>query len=176
MATMPDWRERLHGRQGVLTVVALAVLLFSLWFIYKNLFSASSPPPVRDVYYYDLGTKQLFVAKNTDLPPIQTASGAKNGVQAWVYGCGDCAEKNRFIAYLQRYTDAGQRALQAAKDAGPKGPLVLPTTPDAGIEVSAADGTQWWPFNSVEAQKLMVEGPAGHCPSGTRPVLCTPGR
>jgi hypothetical protein len=167
-------RQWTKANPAVTVAAAVAVLILALLYLWYSL----SGPSMRtnfDVYFYDLGTKQLLTVANTELAPIDTSSGAKMGVQAFVFGCGDCKAAHRFIGYLQRYTDAGKAEVMTQRQAAVNPATDHPPMPaDFGMEVASVEGGKWVPRNSDAGQKVMEEQVGKHCPPGTRVVPCMP--
>jgi hypothetical protein len=70
-------------------------------------------------WYYDLNTKQLFVAEVTKHIPIDAPSGpapdgTKAGVRAFVFSHGSCADPaRRFIGWLETIDPSGKRLIRA---------------------------------------------------------------
>ncbi len=136
---------------------------------------------VVDVYFYDLGTDQLFAAPATELPPIDAPSGAGNGVRVYVYGCGDCSDANRFIAYLEKYTPHAKAAQEKLMNVGPDADPNLALGYDdlmmeGGLLVRAVKGGPWVPMYSDEGMKIASEVLDEDKCKGTRLVPCLPGR
>jgi len=176
MAGNSQVREWANSHPKPIIAAAAAVILGGLVYLFYPS-RAQSVAPVPNVYYYDLASKKLFVATGTELPPIDAPSGKDLGVAALVYGCNDCAEPHRFIAYLLRYTPAMRQA-QIADWADQKkfGAPTLKNLPNLsdGAEVRGADDAQWVPFNSDAGQKLTGADLAAHCPGG-KLIPCLPG-
>lgn len=69
-------------------------------------------PPQEEVYYYDLGSKELFNVKLPAFPPVEAPSGHKQesgqpgGVRAHLFSCGECNKEEQFIGYLENMTKA----------------------------------------------------------------------
>ena len=143
-------------------------------------------PGVFEVYYYDLGKAgsgnpldALFSDKSDKVPPIDAPSGPNNGVLAQVYGCGDCAKANRFIAYLQKFTPEAKKARMAPPKTDAQGQPTMPN-PDEyndmmnGILVASPDKpTDWYLIYSPQGQQI-TEGASGKCPPGKKLKVCFP--
>jgi hypothetical protein len=155
------------------TVLVLAAAGFGIW---HGLGLTSAPQNAADVrvYFYDLGTKQLFAAKRTEIPPIDTPSGPKMGVRARVYGWGSKPREHLFVAYLERFTDKAKESMEAQIKQGTYDPLnaPLPVGQEA-MEFRAVEGNVWVPGNSAQGSDLASE-PYKHCPPGENAIELDP--
>ncbi|MEX0777734.1 MAG: hypothetical protein WD042_18680 [Phycisphaeraceae bacterium] len=170
MGKMRDW---VNNNSAVVTVGAVVLLLISLAVI---VYSTKSSSGVRNykIYFYDLNSGQLFAEESTKLPPIDTPTGKDNGVWAFVYGCGDCSEANRFIGYLQKLTPEMKEA-QLKAQSGETGEMMPPYEGDMdqGTLIRLKDSGEWVPMYSEEGQKIMTSI-EGKCPADQRPKHCRP--
>jgi len=79
--------------------------------------SNKTGPVTRPLWFYDLGSKQLFIASSKLVPPIDAPSGPLSdgspaGVRAYVFTCGDCADPDkRFIGWLERNTTQNENQI-----------------------------------------------------------------
>lgn len=112
-------RERLTVRKAV----AIVVILFCFGYVYRTFMSPSRPSLAPGVFYYDLGTGQLFTGRLVDLPPIPAPSGlhlpdgSDAGVRAHVYACGSCANvSDHFVAYIETTTPPVRDLLASIKE------------------------------------------------------------
>jgi hypothetical protein len=115
-------------------------------------------------------TGDLVAAKLKELPPVTLPSGHQ-GVLAHVYACGDCAKSDeRFIAYLERYTEQGKANLSQV------GQPDQPINPTAGLEVAVApqadEEPKWVSVMSGEARSITT-AKNRRCPGGDV-VACYP--
>ncbi len=176
MGKARDW---MNNNSAVVTVAAVMLLLVSLAVIVWTMKKPTMSGRIVDVYYYDLGNGQLFAAKATELPPIDAASGPGNGVRAYVYGCGDCSEANRFIAYLEKFTPEAkamqEKMMNPDPNADPNMAPELRDMEDGGTLVRAVEGGQWVTMYSEAGMKVSSEL-EGKCPAGVRLIPCLPGR
>ena len=105
------------GRNPLVTVVAVVVLAVALIFIFRQS-AGSGGPQAGNANWYDMGTGELyggFKMGEADLPPITLPSG-NEGVMAKVFSRTSCDIKaDRFIGYLEKYTEKGKVAMKAAK-------------------------------------------------------------
>jgi hypothetical protein len=116
---------------GVASALALVVLFMSL---------SDGRPRARVVtqaWYLDLNTRKLFAGPIREVPPIPAPSGpyqgGHGGALAHVFGCGDCSESDRRIAFLEVYTPKAAAVLKADLDRRSK---AQPTGPVAGFTES----------------------------------------
>jgi hypothetical protein len=149
MALMDKIREPAVGggiAGGLLVIAVLVVLLQK---------DDDQVRPVQTTgWYYDLKKNELFVGVASQLPPIPAPSDQgtqdKSGVRAVVFACGSCAvEADRFIAYLERFTDEARQANAQGQNIGAK-----------GREIREEKGTQWVEIESEEGKRVLGLGPA----------------
>lgn len=175
-------REWLNNNSAVVTVAAVVVLLLALWIIIRVNRGPSPMAAPTAAYYYDLNKNVLFEDKIDKIPPFDTDSGKDAGVTAYVFGCGDCKEKNRFIGYLERYTPEGKKQRQYREEQMKKLPPNQPPPPELIMmmdesrvkEVRAAEGGPWVPMMSPQGQQI-IDKVGDKCPPGTRVISCFPG-
>ncbi|MGE3806777.1 MAG: hypothetical protein AB7K24_19080 [Gemmataceae bacterium] len=106
-------RKLINDRPGTVVVVVVLVMVaatFPYW--WPTLASAPSGPTGPQAFFYDLNTRELFVADAVP-GPIETASGpfegGPAGVRAHVFACGRCVDKDlRFIAWLSKPDKDGE--------------------------------------------------------------------
>ncbi len=74
-------------------------------------------PKVETAYhYFDLKSNQLIEGPMDKFAPITAPSGGE-GVRAYVYSCGDCADPaSRFIAYFFKNSPAAKKLLEDSAD------------------------------------------------------------
>jgi hypothetical protein len=123
-----------------------------------------------DVYAYDTQAKKLVPVKPDVLSRLPDGTLAP---RAYVLGCGDCEEANRFIAYLERFDEPGWNLLQSAR--------TKPLTPAErkivaqGHQVRSPESTQWLGFDSADAAKMMKERRSDKmCKDGKKLIRCEP--
>ncbi len=102
----------IHTCAASLTLIVFCLTCNAV-FLTKPAVEAAAFEQVPQHWYYDLNTKQLFVAKSGQVAPIAAPSGpykgagakGKNlpaGVRAFVYSCTSCEVKSRqFIGHLE---------------------------------------------------------------------------
>jgi len=156
--------------------LSLALLLAMAALAHLGLQMFSGPQrPQNLVYFYNLKTKTLFAASDRLLPPIGTESGPDTGVKAYVYTCDSRNDPSkRVIAYLEKMTLAGQRAVaQALKDdkSGIGLGLAMDKLGSSLLVRNLADET-WYPKNSPQGLALMEAG-IKSCGSD-HPIICLP--
>lgn len=123
-------------------------------------------------WYFDLNSGELVTADSKELPPITLDSGHL-AVLAYVYACGECAnESNRFIGYLERYTDSFKEDVRAGRPPGQGDAMEARM---AAVEVAAAprdgESPQWVAMMSPAASHIRNVGQ--RCPDG-KAVSCLP--
>lgn len=165
-------RNWLNNNSAMVTILAVVILILSLGFIIISNSRPSYTPRVIDVYYYDLGAKQLFVDKSDKYPPIATPTGEMKGARAYVFSCGDCKdESKRFVGYLEMYTPAAKDALENPK---PINPDDMPGVDvfEEGRMIRGVNDADWVKANSMEAFNIQdaVQTRCGEVP----PKSCLP--
>lgn len=157
-------RETLKDKPWIGAVVAAVVLIVALW----RPWSGGGASGGR--WYYDLSSGDLVAADIKELPPVTLPTG-NQGVTAHVYACKDC-NSDRFIGYLERYTEQGKQNMGKEWNPAQGG---MPPNPAAGIEVAAApakgDSPQWVPMMSPAA--VSIQNVSSRCPSG-KMLTCNP--
>ena len=111
-----------------------------------------TPPLPSLTYFYDVNTKQLFVADFDAIPPIAAPSGEGAGVRAHVMSCGDCSKpEDQFIGYLSRYSDDARRIMLNADKHTDE---AVDKARREGQLVRMIDGEVWLSWDSKEANVL----------------------
>ena len=104
-------REWMASNPSPVVAMVAAVLVLSMAIATA---AAWAPSPRHDdpiLWYYDLGTDELFQAVH-QVAPIDSPSGARKGVLAHVFACGQCTEGEMYVGYLEKFSDEA-RALQS---------------------------------------------------------------
>ena len=164
------------AKRVLIGVIAGVVLVVSVMAIFRQARGPSLPSLPTSEWYWDLNTRQLFSAPLGQIPPITAPSGASKdgslaGVRAHVFGCGDCSEAKRFVAYLETYTpEVKQRLLEFRENsrskerprAGPElnmGDVMIDTNLRMGTAtvVKRVDDPDCVPMKSEEGQRIVQE-------------------
>jgi len=124
-----------------------------------------------DVFYYDLGTGQLFADSPGQVPPIDAPSGPGVGVRAYVFSCNDCSdEQQRFIAWYERQIPASKRLQEDPNAAVTADDLI--DVLSAPIEISE-DGKQWKPLHPILYMQWQINKRQTLCGGGAT-LECKP--
>lgn len=126
-------------------------------------------PVTNTVYYYDLGTDQLFVAPPADVTPIDAPSGKDNGVRAYVFACGDCSGQT-FIGWLERTAPAA-RKMRDNNSAVSVDDIIDAYT--AQIERSDDRGKTWQSQHAIHYMQWQLQQRKQMCP-GSIATECRP--
>ena len=170
------------NRTVLIAAACVIVLLASLGAIVWQWRGGRNPPIPRREWFFDVNTHQLYVVPRGQISPADAPSGplpdhTPAGVRAYVYGCGDCAEAHRFIAYLEMSSPELQAKMKAPIDDGsaePRRPAYGEATPGRGTLVSRADEIQWFEMTSPEGQQILAQSLNNRCPAGVIPSICFP--
>lgn len=169
---MPKVREWVNRNSAIVTIGAVVVLILSLGTI---ILSQGGRAPVRpvDVYYYDVGTGDLFQEKNTLIPPISAPSG-KPGVRAYVFACGDCGDDSkRFIGWLEMYTPDAKRIMTSPPTEAEN--MDAFEVMERGHLISVPGNNEWVSMSSEEGFEIM-DSIQNKCGEGATVSSCFPGR
>jgi len=187
-----DFRKFINQNSAVVTIGAVTVLVLALAAIVLQMQGpgAGARGP-QDIWFYDLNTGELFVAKSNKLPPIAAPSDGTEqdenpsipaGVKAHVFSCGSCQdEQERFIAYLETYPPDVRDKLMAFRENPPNYEEISEEDQRllAGVEeammVRALDSNRWVNAMSEAGGEVTMAAFRGQqCPDGEPPTWCTP--
>ncbi|MCC7191866.1 MAG: hypothetical protein IT444_03695 [Phycisphaeraceae bacterium] len=184
-------RDWVNKNSAVVTILAVLILILSLAAIVWNSTPTSYKPV--DMWYYDMGSEapdhldRLFAGKGNELPPIASPSGKLNengepmGARAWVYSCGDCADKkSRFIAYIEVYSkEAKELFTNPAKVSTSAMPPPLRPEDmlkqEEGHYIKEPDSDKWYQFQSPEGNNIRMKVLEKCGDIKTPPKMCYPG-
>lgn len=181
-------KKRLSESRTVTAFVSLVVVLTCGYFIFHRTVGSQAIPttPWANAWFYDLNTKQLFVAKQTNLPPVdsptgQTAEQTPAGVWAYVYTCTTCDDpKNQFIAWIEKLTPQAKSELHAMISSmkhgyGEINPFETLNLWDQNgrLIASTERPTLWYPSTSEEGETLRTDS-LKRCGDGIEPKACPP--
>lgn len=180
-------RDWMNNNSALVTIAAVVLLVISLGVI---IMQTRGPGSVRaiDLYFYDLNTGKLFVAKSDHIPPIKAPSGPfgeqglPGGVRAHVFSCGECGDftgmtaeqvvqAGGYIAYLEMYTPQGKAALTADPSDPNAAPMMI--DPMEQTLVKPVDGDQWMSMYSERGYR-MTDAAMQQCPDGSPGQACRP--
>jgi len=151
MAKQLNLREKLSQNSSIVAIACMVALALCLAIIF---WPESSPPPRGQAYFYNLATGDMLFADADLLAPFKNEAN-QDIVYAIVYGCGSCDEKDRFVAYVEKYTKAGKAAMKQLQDPDIKGAERTQLSEEAwgGRLRHDLDGPpdKWAPVNSDEA-------------------------
>jgi hypothetical protein len=126
-------------------------------------------------WFYDLSEKKLFAASQNAVPPIIGLDKKEaDAVRAVVYSPSGNCEKDRKIAYLERYSPELKAQFEAAK-ANPDADIArMPRSlAQSHTFVRRVDETEWHAMDSEEGGKIVGEWRV-NAPRGTEPIICVP--
>lgn len=142
------------GKNPVVAVIAVIILLVAVFFIFKQMgLGGGGYGSAKDAYWYDVDTGELF-GHAAVLPPIEAPSGGE-GVRAYLFACNDCDDKSdRFIGYLERYSEEGRRILKEEQDKG--NPMARALAME-GAEIRRDTDEEWLPAMGDDGKALRQE-------------------
>jgi hypothetical protein len=125
-------------------------------------------------YFYDLSEQKLFTAPQDSVPPIMGTDGkVADAVRAMVYSpSGDC-EKDRQIAYLEKYSLELKQQFETAK-AAPNQDIARMSRGAAQSHtfVCRVGQPNWFAINTQEGERIIDEWRFAH--PGKNPTICIP--
>jgi len=150
-------------RQTIKLAVAIGLLVVTAWFLFR---AKGNGPRIESVYFYDVGSGELYSEAVETSPPTTAPSGSE-GVRAFVFACNDCDDaSDRFIGYLRKFSDA---YVSAVKSGNPEIPAEVIM---AANLVRITDDQRWFVTESPRGQAILT-GPQQRCESQT-PQECLP--
>lgn len=149
-------RAFLNENPVLSAVILLIVLAGCVSFLTWWMMPRPTPEPETMAYFYDLNTKELFVAPATSVGPLETESGPYRGmpagVRANVYSCGPMVKDAvTFIGFLEVPTEA------VPEDQRPPSVELSEDNEENEVLIRRPDGDQWYVIGSPEAQAIMAE-------------------
>lgn len=187
--SMRTWMEE---HRGLVTLAAVLLLAASIGVGFWQLRPSYTGGLPQNAWFYDTESKELFPASIHELPSIPGpskkvgADGAPTGVRAYVYTCGGCGPKERFIGYLENFTpEAKQARADGEKVENGEMPSngtremigVYQAREAEGRMVTAAprDGTaiSWVTLASPEGGQIAI-APLSKCGEGKKSKECFP--
>jgi len=109
-------REHIEKHRGLATVIAAALAAGAVAMVLTR----SGGTLEKERFFYDLGTGKVFAGDAMLTPAIASESGEGMGVGAIVFSCSNCDdESSRFVAWLEKYTDAAKQVMASGNAAEP---------------------------------------------------------
>lgn len=105
-------QEFLQNNRTAVIVVCLLAAALGMWLAVRPTDNRRGKMP-KGVYFYDLGSGDLFTQPLNTMPPVDAPSGPGQGVLAYVFTCGSCSQAERQVLYLETLTDQAKQAMQA---------------------------------------------------------------
>jgi len=104
-------REKVNKNPGIAVGAALAIVVLAIGFIVMQTRggAASSEAVAGKLFFTNDDGKTWFIDDATNIPPF--AKDGKEAVRAYVFRTGDGTQ---FVGFLERYSPAGKKALDAA--------------------------------------------------------------
>lgn len=137
-------RQWLNDHSGVVTIVAMVVLIGAVLFMIKWDDGPEPPTPGQQKgYFYDTVTEKIFVDTRDNIPPLLNEAGHEC-VRAVMFTCGSCAESERWPGFYEKHTDEYKQQLEEIrkKTDGPYIPMGSMEPGQPGMLISI-DGQTW---------------------------------
>jgi len=167
-------RESMQNRPALWGGVAAVAIGLAV----VGMFPRSKPPAAPqfgEAWFYDLGSGELFAGKNA-LPPIDAATGAGQGVIAFIYACGACDPASWTLAYIQTFTPQAKAAMQGPSDT-PEQMQAKQSASTVGQLVAAppakGEKPHWVSSSSADGAAVVARAKI-ECPALERAVMCQP--
>jgi hypothetical protein len=110
-----SFRNLTQQHPAIIAVIAILIIVGCvIWTTRGN----DGVTPSQQIYFYDLGSGELFTADRAQEPPVDAPSGAALGVKAAVFSCGACTDDDFVIAFISTYSEPAREALQQRGQAG----------------------------------------------------------
>lgn len=151
----------LAKHKAVPIAAALLVLMIAGWSIVVR----STASSISGVYFYDLNAGTLYVVPQDTVPPHTAPSGGE-GVQAYVYDCGQCQAGTRQIGYFIQYTPELKSLMERGEEAAPEAML-------HGKLIRTPEGNAWVAAGSPLGRRI-VEELKQRCSQPKPLVVCQP--
>jgi hypothetical protein len=146
-----------------LALALLAVAATLLWRVIRD-----QMPMEEMAYYYDLSEQKLFAAPRRLVPPIRGLNDAtEDAVRAMVFSTtGNPKDKaSRKIAYLEKFSPELKQQVEAFRKAEEQDPTAPRPPKDKADRITSRahcfvrrlTDSEWYPLNSPEAEKILVE-------------------
>lgn len=151
-------REWVTQRPAAGVVVVILALAIAVVMIVRS-FQPRGVQLANQVYYFDLGSGDLFPAPTSMYPIDGPQGGTGKGVRASVFSCGGCDASQRVVGYLTTYTEEAIGVLKNPPSAeqDPTGVLVS-TARERGeliaLPPAAGQPAQWLPRNSPQGRAI----------------------
>lgn len=170
-------KQTLEKNPAVVAGVTLVLVAIAGYMLFKS--DSVEPQGITSGsrYFWDVSKNELFVGPDV-VPPTprdpKDKNGAKVGVWAHVFSCGDCKDANsRKTMFLRTWPDA---AAEELKKMGRSGTMIYEVaTPEliAKAQVRRPTESDWVEENSDSGRAVMSLDSL-KCPSGEQPGECSP--
>lgn len=161
-------RKLLKSNQVVVSILALVVIAGSIIVLFVRLAPPTAVYAPGQMWFYDVGSGQLFAGPETEVPVVTAPSGAllggeaPGGVGVAVFACGDCRTAPHKIGYLATRvpTAVATRLMPDVEldDASIGQVWIMAAPPGPGATATApADRLQWHPADSPEAKAIRAD-------------------
>lgn len=164
-------RETIQEKQAVVAIVAVVLIAVGVFLMRGS--ERGKTSGIRYIYFYDLGSNELYATGLQTRPPAPAPSGSQ-GVKAYVYSCGKCTPSQQFIGYLESYSERDRQMLERGGDmpSDQAANLAAAIVPQVAAEPDKGAEPQWVPASTAEGRKI-TEAPSTRC-DGIPARVCNP--
>jgi len=166
-------RQFVNNNSAVVTVGAVAIIIVGLAAIIKyGAGNSTGTAPATTGWFWDVEDKAAFVDEATNISPFKRPNG-HTAVRLHYFSCGDCTKEQRFVGYMEKYTDEVRDKLEKSR----KGEITdgfYEEEQMAGLLYSK-DGETWFSAQSPEGQ-MLVSATYKKCPDRKQLQYCPPSK
>ncbi|MGB7157418.1 MAG: hypothetical protein WBD40_05095 [Tepidisphaeraceae bacterium] len=164
-------RETLNKNPAITTGATAGIIILAIVFIIYQLGGGGTPGIATEAFYSNDDGKTWFADDVNKIPPFD--KDGKPAYRVYVYKCADGKE---FVSHLERYTEQGKKAMEAAMKSSDAGsPVLMEDVMMNGLEVKdpTTDPVKGWVRQSdaVRAAKIMELKCADGNNAGIVPVV-----
>jgi hypothetical protein len=157
-------RETLNKNPAITTGATAGIIVIAVGFILWQLMGSSTPGVATEAYFSNDDGKTWFEDDISKIPPFD-----KDGKPAYKAHVFQCPGGEPFVAYLERYTEEGKKAMEAAQKSNASNDpmLMMEDMQFTAIEIrkpGLGDPIKGWVRQSSPIASKVMEL---KCPDGT---------
>jgi hypothetical protein len=168
------WASRclLIEKPRIVSGTAIILLLLGGMLVSPSSSEASQDRYEPVTWYYDLNEGELFatVAAESPITAPSDEGDQRSGVRAFVLSCGACGDGERYVGYLEKFTDKAWHAsgqLDAAEP-GIDGDLLWAQLSEGRL-IRKAESDKWVRYDSPKGQEIRRDALSQCSPNYARP-------